>query len=198
MAVSFQLEDFGTRILSDDPTIVNETSLEEHRLEAFEQGYKAGWDDAAAAQKDDQSRISTDFAQNLNDLSFSYHEARTQILSVLEPLLTAMVSKVLPHIAAQDFPHAVVRAAMEVAANRTEADLEIVVAPANRAALEGLLESDMPLNAAVVEEPSLGEGQAYLRFAAEEKEIDTDKVLSGLAETVSDFFCEQTEAVSHG
>ncbi len=45
MAV-FPLEEFSTTIVSNDPKLTLETSFEEHRLEAYEQGYKAGWDDA--------------------------------------------------------------------------------------------------------------------------------------------------------
>jgi hypothetical protein len=35
---------------------------------SFEQGYSAGWDDAVAAQQDDQGRIRTDLARNLQSL----------------------------------------------------------------------------------------------------------------------------------
>ena len=90
----FPLEEFSIKIVSNDPKLMPETSFEEHRLEAYEQGYKAGWDDAATAQADDHTRISAGFARNLQELSFTYHEAKGQILGSLEPLLKEMVTKI--------------------------------------------------------------------------------------------------------
>ena len=74
-------------------------AIEEAKLAAYEQGYKAGWDDAAAAQSEDQTRIRADLARNLQQLSFTYQEARAHILKAVEPLLEEMVNRRLPDTA---------------------------------------------------------------------------------------------------
>ncbi len=192
---TYQFEEFNTRIVSDDPTLSNNTSLEEHRLEAFEQGYKAGWDDAAAAQSEDQSRVAADFARNLQELSFTYHEARSHILGSLEPLLKEMVSKVLPRLARESLPQTIVDEVLSVTEIQTKAGIQIVISPANRLSLEQLVEAQENLDVEIVEEPSMADGQAYLRFGDTEKLVDLDSVLSSFSLSVEGYF-EQQEKVA--
>lgn len=195
----FKLEEFSTRIVSDDPKLASNTSLEEHRLEAFEQGYKAGWDDAAAAQSEDQARIAADFARNLQDLSFTYHQARGQILGSLEPLLMEMVSKVLPKITYESLPQTIVDEVLSIAQTQTDTGIQIVISPSNRPALEQLIEETQDtFNITIIEEPSMAEGLAYLRFAETEKQIDLDSVLIKFSESVEGYFKQQEKVAVNG
>lgn len=190
MAV-FPLEEFSTTIVSDDPKLTLETSFEEHRLEAYEQGYKAGWDDATEAQVEEQSRVAADFARNLQELSFTYHEARSHILDSLKPLFTEMVSKVLPRFAQEALPHSIIDEILSVASDQTLAEFEIVISPVNRPALERLLETQSAFNVNIVEEPTMAEGLAYLRFNETEKQIDLTSVLAGFSQLFEGFFTQQ-------
>ena len=72
---------------------------EDARLASFEDGYKAGWDDAIAAQDKETARIRADFARSLEDLGFTYTEAHRHVLNAIEPLLRDMVCKVMPRMA---------------------------------------------------------------------------------------------------
>ncbi|AXX99596.1 FliH/SctL family protein [Profundibacter amoris] len=197
MAV-FPLEEFNTTIVSNDPKLTLETSFEEHRLEAYEQGYKAGWDDATAAQIEEQYRVAADFARNLQELSFTYHEARNQILGSLKPLFTEMVSKVLPRLAQETLPQSIVDEVLSAAADRTIAEFEIVISPANRPALERLLEDQTALDVNIVEEPTMAEGLAYIRFSETEKQIDLTSVLAGFSQLVEGFFTQQQKVAING
>lgn len=194
----FQLEEFSTRIVSDNPTLSSNVSLEDHRLEAFEQGYKAGWDDAAAAQSEDQSRVAADFARNLQELSFTYHEARGQILGSLEPLLKEMVSKVLPNLARETLSQTIVDEILSVSKTQTEADIQVVISPVNRPALEQLIETQDNLDITIVDEPSMADGLAYLRFADTEKQVDLDSVLSSFSQSVEGYFGQQEKVAVNG
>lgn len=194
----FQLEEFSTHIVSNDPKLATNTSLEEHRLEAFEQGYKAGWDDAAAAQSEEQSRVAADFARNLQELSFTYHQARGQILGSLEPLLKEMVSKVLPKLASDSLSQIIVDEVLAVSQTQTEAGIQIVISPSNRSALERLLETQDSLDITIIDEPSMAEGLAYLRFAQTENQIDLESVLSGFSQSVDGFFEQQEKVAING
>ena len=52
------LEDFGAARAGGRPSVAvpDEGALEAAKLEGFDGGYRAGWDDAIKAQSDDQSR----------------------------------------------------------------------------------------------------------------------------------------------
>jgi flagellar assembly protein FliH len=193
----FPLEEFSTKILSDDPKLMPETSFEEHRLEAYEQGYKAGWDDAATAQAEDNTRISADFARNLQELSFTYHEAKGQILESLEPLLKEMVVKILPAIAEKTLAHSIASEVLKIAKNHADINIEIVVSPLNRPALEALLENQNNLEISIVDEASMAHGLAYIRFANTEKQIDFESVLSRYLSLVDGFFEQQKKVASN-
>lgn len=194
----FPLEEFSTTAPANDPNPVLETSFEEHRLEAYEQGYKAGWDDATAAQSEEQTRISADFARNLQELSFTYHEARSHILNSLKPLFTEMVSKVLPELAQETLPRTIVEEVLSVASTQSEAEIDIVISPTNRPALEQLLEGQVTLDINIIEEPTMAKGLAYLRFSDSEKQIDLTSVLTGLTQLVESFFTQQEKVAING
>lgn len=186
MGISHLLEDFGSQG-EGDPVSLTELSLEVVRLEAFENGYKAGWDDAAKAQDDDLKRISADFAGNLRDLSFTYHEACSGMLAALRPVLTGMVETVLPKLAHQTLGMRVIEDLEELARKGLSQPIEIVTAPANLEALETLVAAHDDLPAVVRAEPSLGEGQVHIRFGAAEHEVDLDSVLADIGSAMSGF-----------
>lgn len=194
----FPLEDFCTKVVSNDPKLTPETSFEEHRLEAYEQGYKAGWDDAAAAQSEEKSRITADFARNLQELSFTYHQARGQILSSLEPLLMEMVSKVLPKLAAGHLAKSIVDEIMLIAKTHTNADVQIVICPVNRPAIEQLLESQDTLKITIIEEESMAEGLAFIRFGEIERQIDFENILNRFSQSVEGYFEQQEKVAING
>ncbi|PIE14241.1 MAG: flagellar biosynthesis protein [Rhodobacterales bacterium] len=197
MAV-FPLEDFCAKPVSANPDLVPETNLEENRLEAYEQGYKAGWDDATDAQHKDQTRISADFARNLQALSFTYHEARSEVLTAIEPLLKEMVSKVLPKLASENLAQNIIDEVLNIARQHTQNDIEIVIAPANRISVEKLLSDQQGLEVSIAEEPSLAEGLALIRFGESEKQVDFASVLSRCSDSIGGFFAQQEKVVVNG
>lgn len=175
-----------------------DTAGEEARLQAFEAGYKAGWDDAVAAAEDDQTRMRADLARNLQALAFTYHEARGHVLRSLEPLLREMSSRVLPEIARRALGPMVVEALRPLAAGLAGASIAVVVNPCSRAAVEAALALEPALPFALVEEPSLGPGQVYLRFGPSETRVDLDGAIAAIAAAVEDFFHPAEELRRHG
>jgi len=172
--------------------------LAEEKLKSYEQGYKAGWDDATTAHAEEQARISSDFARNLQELSFTYHEARGQVLASLEPLLTEMVEKVLPKLATESLVEMVVEEVQGVAQRVADAQVELVISPENRPAMERLLEGEQSLPVKLIEEPSLPPGQVFLRFEDIEKQIDLEAVLTRCQEAVDGFFNQTHQEAANG
>lgn len=191
MSVSHLLEDFGA-YARGTPVALTDVSLEEQRLEAFEKGYQAGWDDSARAANEEHRTISADFAQTLKDLSFTYHEAQIAILNGLKPLMDQIMSTVLPSLVHQALCAQISELLHELAQEHSDQPIEIVTAPLNIPALEAMLQEQDTPPVSLVEEDSLAEGQAYLRFGSQEREIDLKAVHTAIEQAVTGFF-DQTE-----
>jgi len=170
-------------------TIVTDvTALEEARLAAYEQGYTAGWEDASAAQSDDQSRMSGEVGRNLQVLGFTYHEARIHVLRGLAPLLQGIVTRLLPEMAREALAPLVLETLMPLAESMAEAPVTLVMSPASRASVEALLEKATGLPLTLTEEPSLGDGQVYLRLGDTETRVDLDRAIAAITAALRGFF----------
>lgn len=191
--MGLKLEVFEVADVSPQKVNVSAADFEEMRLAAFEKGYTAGWDDAVAAQDADSAKLRADLARNLEDLSFTYAEARSHVLQAMEPLLRDMVAKVLPVIAQETLAPIVLETLRPLAEEMAGAAITVVVNPANRHTVESLLSIGRTLPLTFVEEPSLGEGQVYLRMGDAESRIDLDGVIAAIGRAVAGFFAMQNE-----
>ncbi|MFV0358976.1 MAG: hypothetical protein ACK5IR_04275, partial [Tropicimonas sp.] len=66
--------------------------------------------------------------------------------------------------------------------------LEIVVSPGNGELMRSLIAGHVGPPARVVEEESLGDGQAFLRAGRVERKLDIDAVLRDISEAIASFF----------
>ncbi|MFK7939535.1 MAG: flagellar biosynthesis protein [Roseovarius sp.] len=180
-------EDFGS-LSRGSPVALTDVSLEELKLDAFEKGYQAGWEDAVKSASDDSRSVSADLAQSLRDLTFTYEEAHAAALSALKPLLDQMVASVLPSIAQNTLGLQVSEQLHDLARSHGLKPIEIVVSPANLAVVEQMINQDAPAQTTVVEEPSLAEGQVLLRMGDHERDIDVTQVLDGIDTAIAGFF----------
>jgi hypothetical protein len=195
MSARLRLEVFELPDETGEIVTLSQGAIEDARLAAFEQGYTAGWDDAVAAQDQASARLRADLARNLEDLSFTYAEAHRHVLGALEPLLRDMVGKVLPAMARDTLGQIVIEQLLPVARGLAGVPIEVVVCPASRPLVEPLIAASAIVPLAVTEEPTLGEGQVYLRFADRERRIDLDGVIAAIGAAVSDFFQIEQEKV---
>ena len=181
----FESDDVGTT----SETVVLDTLLyEEAKLASYDLGYSAGWEDAAAAQSGDQTRITADLGRNLQSLSFTYQEARGHILRAIEPLLDQMVCKILPAMAQESLGAVVLDALLPMIQGLADVPVTLVLNPAVRAAVEPLIDAATGLPLVIEEEPSLGEGQVYLRVGQSEALVDLDRVTIEIASALRGFF----------
>lgn len=191
--MGLKLEVFEVPDVSPQKVNVSAADFEEMRLAAFEKGYTAGWDDAVAAQDADGAKLRADLARNLEELSFTYAEARSHVLQAMEPLLRDMVAKVLPTIAQETLAPVVLETLRPLAEEMAGAAITVVVNPVNRHKVETMLSTGKTLPLTFVEEPSLGEGQVYLRMGDAESRIDLDGVIAAIGRAVAGFFAMQNE-----
>ncbi len=187
---ALRLEVFDTSKAADGSPLplVEATAAEEAKVAAFEQGYAAGWDDAAAAQQGDQSRISADLARNLQSLSFTFQDARSHVLQAIRPLMLEMINRLLPEVAHEALAPTVLEALTPIADEMSDAPMTLVLNPAVRSQVEDLVTKATGLPLVIEEEPSLSEGQVYIRFGTAEAKVDLDRVTADISAAVRAFF----------
>ncbi len=188
MARLLQLEEFDDDGMGLGATSLSAAESEELRLAAYEQGYAAGWEDALTAQSADMARLRSDLGRSLSEMSVSFAEARSHVLASLEPLLRDMVNKVLPVTAHKALGQMILQELLPAAEGLTNVPVLVRTAPVNRDLVAELLARETRLPLQVVAEPTLGEGQAYLKLGATEMNVDLDGVIDAIAAAVAAFF----------
>ncbi len=198
MKQRIKLESFEPQGRIEGAIEIDQAAFEEARLAAFEKGYSAGWDDAIAAQDAETTRLRSDLGQNLQSLSFTYHEARQNVLDALRPLLVEMAAKVLPALARDTLAQTVAEQLMPLADEITVRPVTVVASPVSLPQIRELLASERSLPLVFQAEPSLGDCQVYLRFAKTETRVDLDRVVEAIGEAITTYFSVEKEEAAHG
>ncbi|MGH1369721.1 MAG: flagellar biosynthesis protein [Maritimibacter sp.] len=172
--------------------------LETERLSGYEAGYKEGWDDAIKAETEGQSRIGAEFARNLQDLGFTFHEARAHVMHALEPLLKSVVEKVLPRLVSETVGQTIVEELMPLAAEAADTPIQVIVSPASRPQIEAFLKASSSVPFDLVEEPSLADGQVYLRSGTTERQIDLTGAVERIGDSINALFELNEKAFQNG
>lgn len=189
MSIAHLYQDFGPKNLGRDANIsLNDVEIENQKLDSFEKGYQAGWDDAVNAQVATKTRISSDLAKNLQEVSFSYHEARSTLTKSLEPLFSDVVATLLPEVARHSLGPHLVAQLTDMVRVQTDQVIEITVSPVNLETIETLIENELESPFVMVPDPNLSEGQVFLRIGVEEREIDLDHVIETVGAAFNNFF----------
>ncbi|MAQ81627.1 MAG: flagellar biosynthesis protein [Maritimibacter sp.] len=195
------LEDFDTAVqpAPADPVTPNAPGPSEaDRTAAYEDGYRAGWDDANRANTEEQERIGAEFARNLQEMSFTFHEARAHVIQSLEPLLNELVGCLLPGLVAETFALAVQEELRPLIAENVDTPVELVVGPGGSAILGAEIERSAAAAVRLVEEPTLAEGQAYLRVGKVERQIDLSGALERIRSAVAALYELNERTLQHG
>ena len=191
MSLSHRYDNFASLAESDDQSKgLNDGSVEDAKLQSFEEGYQAGWDDAVKAHETARDRVAADFAQNLQDMSFTYHEAYSKLSSAMQPLFSQIITKLLPDLRARTLGAHVLTQMNNLMRDQAENAIEIAVSPACLDTLNEILSSATNVPFLIIAEPALGDGQVYLRVNKEEREINLDAVTTGISEALDAFFQE--------
>lgn len=199
MTIAHLLEDFGINT-SAQPAgpAISETALEETRLESFENGYSAGWEDAVSAKDQEATNISATLATSLQDLSFTYHEAQNQLIESLDPMFKVLTSAVLPDAMAASFGHHMVEHLTDMAKDQTDQGMNIVVAAGEGAAVRALLSENFTVPVSVKEEEHLEPGQAYLQVGSAERELNSGALLESVRDSIDAFTYQFKEDSLYG
>lgn len=192
------LEDFGTQEDGFAPALINGTRLEAERLEAFDSGYSAGWEDAvkAAAQ---EGRTAEEVARaRLQDLGFTYHEARAHVMLSMTPLLEAIVAQVLPRIVHDSIGARIVEELGALADQAGDSPIELLVPVGEGGTMRRAVDGLTTLPITVIDEETLPPGHIYLRLGTAERQIDLSGVADRIGEAIAALDTLNKETLSHG
>ncbi|WP_292294161.1 ABC transporter ATP-binding protein [Marivita sp.] len=193
------LEDFGTPPDESSQLLISDETLETERLEAFDRGYRAGWDDAIKAKSDEGALLADGVAHSLQDLSFTYHEVHAQVMSNLTPLFNEILQKILPNLARDTLGAHIVDQLSQVARDIGTVQIGIEVAPGAAQQVTQLINgASTSLPVTVVESPSVVDGQAHMKLGAKELTIDLAEVCQQITEAVHAVLHDQAEMRAHG
>ncbi len=176
-----------------DTVVLAKDAFEEARLASYEDGYKAGWDDAVAAAEADGETLRREVAQNLQALSFTFHEARGHLMEGVGPLLDAICERLLPEIAQAAIGGIVRETLLPLAGQATDRPVTLVLNPAARPAVESALADGSAPPVVIVEDADLGRAAVQLRSDTEERRIDLDAAVAEIRTAVAAFFAARPD-----
>lgn len=187
-------EDFGDQsTFLDDKVSQDGRDVDGEKLQSFDDGYQAGWEDSAKAQSNSIKKISSDFVKNLQDVSFSYHEARSALTQALRPLFQEISNKLLPEIARSSIGAHIVEQLSYMARNKSDQAIEVVVSPTDFEPINRWLGEQISDPFILIAQSDLGEGQVYLRLGSQEREINFGQLIQEIRNSTHSLF--ETEQV---
>ena len=199
MAASHLFQDFGTMKAGEaGKKSVSAEEIEDLKLQAFESGYQAGWDDAVKAQSTSKTHISSELGINLQSASFEYHEVRATMNASVQSIMSEVVTTILPKVARESLGGHICDCIESIVKDALERPIQITVAPASEEAVRAVLTTDLPEPFEIVPDETLLPSQVILRLGATENEINLDKTVADIASAVTNFFKIQEPEVTNG
>lgn len=183
---TLRLESFATAnpVTADEDMLAPDT---EARLATYEEGYAAGWEDAAAARREEDALTEQEIARTLATMGFTLQEARQQVILSMRPLIEAVVAQILPVLARESLPQLVLDALVPLVEERAGTPLQMRLNPAARAAIEKHLLRAAAPDFVIVEDTALTPGQVVITVGDAGARIDLDTVAGDIATAMRDF-----------
>lgn len=188
MSIAHLLEDFQPLFTaSDSPTeTISETSIQD----AYERGYKAGWDDAFAAAEKEKQDISSELAQNLRDLNFTFAEAKSATASEFDAMIDVLMAEILPDIAKTTLGAQLSQQLRILSKGQQDLTIQLAVADGDAEAVQAILPDVPGVHPDVFVDPQLPTGTVQWRVGSVEQQIDVNRIVKDMDNTVRGFFNE--------
>jgi len=193
MAMPIRLETFQRSEEPMTPGAQASEALEEARLEAYERGYVAGWDDSCRQAEREALERRMAVERQIEALSFTYHEARGHVLRAMEPVLQAMLETVVPEAARAAVIPEVIAQLLPLAQTASEAPVTLRIGPGSRSAFEAAFQGLLLPPLEICESTELGPGQAEIAFEQKETRVDLAQAAEDLRGAIHRFYQIQFE-----
>ncbi|TQF00816.1 MAG: hypothetical protein FKY71_01325 [Spiribacter salinus] len=193
MTIGHLLETFDDNRLLHPPSASVDETRADHELDIYERGYQAGWDDCVKAQSGAAAALEEDFAQNLRELSFTYHEANTAAVNSLTPLIFGLIDTLFPELAHLALGEKLTKELQSLARKSVDGSVMIRCSPEKLRFLESMQPEVSGLDLCFSADDTLGEGQVSLSFGDCEREIDLDSFATELSTLTRAFLSDMTQ-----
>ncbi len=193
MPLPLRLEVFETPETIAGPVLLMPDEVEDLRLNSYERGYVAGWEDGGTQHDAEAATRRLAIERQVEQLNFTYHEARGHVLKALAPLFEAMVGGLLPAVARASVVPLVIEQLLPLAHAAAEAPVTLRVGRGARAAFEAAMAGQMLPPLEIVESADLAEGQAEFAFGIAETRIDLTHAATRIQRAIERFTQIQTE-----
>ena len=187
MALSLEIFETDPKA-APDRIVLDQIAFARQQLSSYDNGYRAGWDEANATAAALVAHNKADLSQHLQKLSFTYHEAQAHVLAALHPLFVHIVGQIMPQIARETLAPIVVETLIPLADRLGQAPVILRVNPAMRQAVQSLIEASVSLPLTINADPTMAEGQVHLQLGMAEAELDLDQATADIATAVRGFF----------
>ena len=158
----------------------------------YSTGYEDGIAAATAAFQADQQTLNETLVQAISDMTFSYAEARGQLLETLAPLFRTVVQKLLPRISQESFGPLLIEAIIDAAARDTAKPPVLHIHPSQQRSIESLVQAH-GINIVTFNDPALSEHAAWICLEHGETYLDVDSLLTNIGETLDAISAFQSE-----
>lgn len=178
--------------------LVSEADREEDRLRAFEQGYSAGWEDATKALQESSTQGASQLAASISDASFTFQEAYSAVLRDIEPVISRMISLILPEIARETIAQHLIG---EIRKSFRESPASALTISINEAQVETLTDAlaSSGLGAVKVQsDPGLDALQAIVGTEKSEREIDFGRLIKEFHQSLASLALDAGKELKHG
>jgi hypothetical protein len=197
MPLPIRLEVFETLAETGAPLVLTPEEVEEIRLNAYERGYNAGWDDAGKQAEEEERTRRAEVERQLQQLSFTYHEVRGHMLRALQPVFAELLSVVVPEAARTSVVPLAAEQLLKLAGTVTQTPVTLRIAPGTRPDFEAALDGLVLPPLRIVETEEMVPLQTAIAFDQQETQIDLAAVAEQLRAAIDRYYLIQTEEVSH-
>ena len=199
MSLSHLFQDFGTlKPMNVGKKSFNSEEIEDLKLQAYEGGFQAGWEEAIKAQSETMGHVSAGLAASLQNASFEYHELRRTLHESVKSILTEVVETVLPVTAHASLGRHICDLIGTLSLDALDRRIEIAVAPGRDDVVRDLLALELPEPFEVVVDPMMSPDQAILRLGSKEMDLNLDKTVAEISTAVTNYFEIQKAEVNDG
>lgn len=162
---------------------------------AFDDAYQQGFDAGRAAAEMDSATLGSALVQAINDIDFTYTEARAQLLKSLGPLFETLTATVLPHCVKTGFAGRLAEELGRAAAADTHSPIRIHIHPDQQIAVQLATEH---LEVEVHADPALGPHAAWIERGNTETQLELDRLLDRINEALGAIATPENRTTNYG
>lgn len=189
MVTASIFQDFGSNLPTTvTPSDAERSDIEDQKLEAFENGYQAGWEDAAKAQFATNATVSSTLATSLQSASLDYNDMKTSMQNSVNDVMQMVIKTILPRIAKDSLGVYICDEIKKLAEKKLEGQINLFVNEANLRQIEISCADVIPESHKIIIDKSISEDRVAIRFGENESVVDTRLVVSNISEAISEYF----------